>query len=138
MIHQFFLRVDHIGNRENGKIHSVLLAGSRVLRTGARGAGTAANDVGTDDEVFVGVECFAGTDHCVPPAGLFIGFGVVARNMRVTGKRVFDQNCIVAFRREPTVSFITEIDRGEELSALKAQPLFKREIPGRHDSDTVP
>ena len=63
---------------------------------------------------------------------------VVARNMRVTGKRVFDQNCIVAFRREPTVSFITEIDRGEELSALKAQPLFKREIPGRHDSDTVP
>ena len=31
MIHQFFLRVDHIGNRENGKIHSVLFTGRRVL-----------------------------------------------------------------------------------------------------------
>ena len=128
MIHELFLRMNHVGDCDEGEIHAVARPGCGIHRAGTRGAGTAADHVRADDEILVCIERFSGTDHGIPPAGLFIGFGIIARNMGVAGKRMFDENSVVGIRREGSVRFVTESDWSEELTALKLQPLVESKV----------
>ena len=88
-IHQALLRTDHVPDGDDGKIHIVAFPCGRIDRTRPRRTGAAAYDVAADNEVFVRVKRLPGTDDCIPPAWFRIVFGMTARQMGVSGQRVF-------------------------------------------------
>ena len=70
MIEQPFLGLDHVADGDHREIEAVGSAGCRIERGGAGRAHAAAEDVGADDEVAVGVDPLARSDHEIPPARL--------------------------------------------------------------------
>ena len=62
MVDQFFLRCDHVANRDRRKIGPVRLACFRIDRVGPGGPAAAAQNVRADDEETVGVDRFSRSD----------------------------------------------------------------------------
>ena len=122
------------GDGDDREIHIVKSAGVRIDRTRSGRTGAAADDVAADDEITVGIDRFAGTDHRVPPARLGIVGGMNPGDMRISGQRVFDQNRIAPVRRQRTVGFITDIDVEQLPAAIQPQCVSvghsEGEIPG--------
>ena len=91
--------------------------GNDACRSG--GAVAAAQNIGGNHEVAVGVHDRAGAHDAFPPAVRFdsanqrgghIGGGYAAGNMRVTGERVQDQDGIIASLVEGTPGFVADGD----------------------------
>ena len=90
MINQFFLQAHHVADCDHWKAHRVGFAGGGILTDWPGSAATAAENVGTDHEVAIGIKSQAGTNHAGPPAGLPIGTD--AGSMSITGKSVQNEN----------------------------------------------
>ena len=88
----------HVVDGDDGKIHGVRFAGGGIGRARAGGTFAAAEDVGADDEVAVGIEGEAGPDHEVPPAGAAILMR--ARDVGIAAERVEDQDGVGLVRIE--------------------------------------
>lgn len=125
MFDQTFLGANHISNGDDGEVHVVRFAGVRIDGLGAGGSGTAADDVGTDDKIFIGVDRLAGADHFVPPARFFILRGVPAANVGIAGKGVRNQNCIGSISVESSSRFIADVDIFEFPAAIQRQRAFQ-------------
>ena len=85
--------------------------GGGVERAGAGGARAAAEHVGADHEVAVGVDGLARPDHDIPPAGLL---GAVLADagghVRVAGERVADQDGVGAALVERAERLVRDVD----------------------------
>ena len=127
------------------------VAGSSRRRS--RGTAAAAEQVRGNDEVAVGVECFARADHPVPPAEPLTGRPVAvvgceavagalpcclcreAGRVSVTAERVADQDHVVPPRRERPVGLVCHADRLELLSAVELHRVRQVEILRLDGSD---
>ena len=121
VVDQEFLRPYHVLNRNDGKIHTVRLSGIRINGTGTGRAGTSAENIAADDEVFFRVERPAGTDHFIPPAGLAVIFAVTPGKMRISGQSVFHENGIGRIHVQRAVSLVTDVQITQRLSAVQFQ-----------------
>ena len=135
VIHQALLRAHHVRDREDREIHVVAASGVRVDAAGAGRTGTPADDVGADDEKLVGVERLAGSDHVVPPAGLFVLGGMVARQVRIAGKGVFDQDGVIRLGGEFAVGLVADHDAFQAASAVEGEFFLEKIVGGLYDPD---
>ena len=94
MIHQSFLGFNHVSDRNYRKLKTVGQNGLRVYGAGAGGSHAAADNVGANHEIFIGINAFAGTDHVVPPTGFLVVRFIVTGHMGVTGQGVQNKNDI--------------------------------------------
>ena len=84
VVEQQHLGVHHVLDGDHREVGAVGPAGGRVLGRGPRAAAAAADDVGADDEVLVGVQPLARADHHVPPARALV---VARRGARPRARR---------------------------------------------------
>ena len=91
MVEQPRLRAHHVAHGDDGKIESVGPPGGRVDRARSGRAHAAADDVGAEHEIAVGVDRLAGADHGLPPAGL-AGDGMDVGHVLVAGQRMADEH----------------------------------------------
>jgi hypothetical protein len=70
MVEQHRLRAHHVADGDHRQVEAVGRAGRRIGRGRAGRAHAAADDVGADDEVAVGVDRLAGADHRLHQPGL--------------------------------------------------------------------
>jgi len=74
ILEQWKLRADDVMHGDPRKITGIDLAGGRIDRAGASRTVAAAEVVGTNDEILVGIQGAAGADKAVPPTGVqFLG-----------------------------------------------------------------
>ncbi len=78
----------------------------------------AAKHVGANDEIFIGIERFAGADHAIPPAG-FPAFPADAGSVRIAGKGMENQDGIGARGVQGAVRFISNYTGREHGAALE-------------------
>ena len=91
MVDQLLLRAHHVGDGDDRKVEAPGLAGRGVdLRRPGR-AHAAAQHVGADQEIALGVEHLARPDQHVPPARL-AGDRMRLGDILVAGQRVADQD----------------------------------------------
>jgi len=123
MVDQQALRAHHVGDRDDREVQPVRLAGGGVGLLGPDRAQAAAQHVGADDEIAVGVERLARPHHQVPPsrlAGDRVGFGdeLVAR------QRMADEDGVRSVCIQRAVCLVGEREGAELGSAVQAQLLF--------------
>ncbi len=82
VVDQLGLQQHHVADGDHRKRQPVRAAGLRIHRRGPGGALATAQHIGANDEILLGIERFARTDHVVPPAG-FAGFGADTGGVRV-------------------------------------------------------
>ena len=125
-IDQHGLRAHHVGNGDDGKIQPPHLAGGRIGRGRAGRAHAAADHVRADDEIFVGIERTAGTDHGLPPAGL-AGHRMHIGDVLIAGQRMADQNGVGAIGVEFAIGLVGDLERRKVDAAIELQGLVHAE-----------
>ena len=100
----------------------------RVGAQRAGAAGAAAQVVEPDNEEAVGVHGFAGADHAVPPAGVFVVGVVAAGDVVVAGECVADQYGVGFVGVECAVGFHHQIEARQGLAVLQDKRLFERDF----------
>ena len=125
-IQQHGLRAHHVGNGDDRKIQSPHFAGGRIGRGRPGRAHAAADHIGADDEVAVGIERAAGADHGFPPAGL-AGHRMHVVDVLVAGQRMADQNGVGAVGVEFAIGLVGDLERGEIDAAIERQRLVRAE-----------
>ena len=132
-IDQHGLRAHHVGDGDDGKIQPPHLAGRGIGRGRPGRAHAAADHVGADDEVAVGVERPARADHGLPPAGL-AGDRMHIGDMLIAGQRMADQDGVGAIGVEFAIGLIGDLERREIDAAIEPQRLIgaeQRDLRGR-------
>ena len=125
-IEQHGLRAHHVGNGDDRKIQPPQFAGGRIGRGRPGRAHAAADHVGADDEVAVGIERAAGTDHGFPPARL-AGHRMHVGDMLIAGQRMADQNGVGAVGIELAIGLVGDLERREIDAAIELQRLVGAE-----------
>ena len=118
VVNQQFLRTDHVADGDNRKIQPPRLSRFLVKSLRPGGAHAAAEYIGANDKITVGVDHLARTDHLFPPAAL-AGHGVFARNEVIARQCMADQYGIGPVRVELAPGLIGDID------ALKLDPVIQ-------------
>ena len=136
-VEQHGLRADHVGNGDERKIQPPGLAGGRIGRGRTGRSHAAADHIRTDDEVFVGIERTAGTDHDFPPAGL-AGQRMRIGDVLIEGQRVADQNGVGAVGVQFAIGLIGDLERREIDAAIEPQRLVHAELHYLRGQDDRP
>ena len=131
------LAVDPVFYGNDGEVRAVFLSVFGVGAQRAGAAGTAAQVVEPDNEEAVGVHGFAGADHAVPPAGVFVVGVVAAGNVVVAGEGVADQYGVGFVGVECAVGFHHQIEARQGLAVLQDKRLFERDFFGRYQPYAV-
>ena len=121
MIDQHLLQPHHVADGDHRERHARTgqpVAG--LIEAGPGGAAAAAQHVGADDEVLVGVEGLAGADHVVPPAGLAV-FVADAGGVRVARKGVQHQDGVGLGRVQLAVGLVGDLHRRNHDAAVEGQ-----------------
>ena len=120
-----------------GKSRAVRLAGGGVLRGRPGAPAAAADHVGADDEVLVGVESLAGTDHHVPPARALVVGAVQPGDVGVAGEGVGDEDGVVLALVQRAVGLVGERERRQRAAPFEGEllaGLVERHLPGADDA----
>ena len=120
MVEQHRLRPHHVAHGDDGKVEAPRHAGGGVGRGGAGRAHAAADDVGADDEIALGVDRPAGPDQGLPPARL-AGHRMLVDDVLVAGQRVADEHRIAARGVERAVGLISDLQRSKIDSGIEPQ-----------------
>ena len=123
MIEQHRLRAHHVADGDDGKVEAPGLAGRRIGRGRPGGAHAAADDVGADDEITVGVDRLAGPDHGLPPARL-AGDRMVVDHVLVAGQRMADQDGVAALGIQRAVGLVGDLQWAEIDAGIEPQRLI--------------
>ena len=119
-IDQHLLQPHHVANGDHRKRQRIRPAGGGIDRGRPGGSLAAAQHVGADDEIAVGVERLARTDHVVPPARL-AGLVADAGRVRIARESVRDQDGVRAVGIQMAVGLVRDLNRG------KGGPAFERD-----------
>ena len=122
MVEQHRLRAHHVADGDDRKFETVGLAGLRIDRGRPGRAHAAADHVGADDEIALGVDRLAGTDHGFPPAVL-PGHRMHARDMLVAGQRMADQDGVAALGIEPAIGLVGDLERRQLDAGIELERL---------------
>ena len=120
------LGAHHVAHRDHRQVEPVRPVGRRIGRGRSGGAEAAADDVGADDEIAVGVDRLAGADHDVPPAGL-AGHRIDVGDVLVAGQRVADQDRVLAVAVERAVGLITDLQEIDAVTGIEQKRLVRAE-----------
>ena len=137
VVEQQHLRVHHVLDGDHREVGAVGLAGGGVLRGRPGAPAAAADDVGADDEVLVGVEPLAGTDHHVPPARALVARAVQPCHVGVPGERVGDEDGVVLALAQRAVGLVGQRERRQRAAPFEGEllpGLVERHVPGTDDS----
>ena len=126
IVEQHRLRAHHVADGDDGKVEAPRLAGLGIGRGRAGRAHAAADHVRADDEIALGVDRLAGTDHGFPPAGL-AGHRIDARDMLIAGERVTDQHGIGALGVERAVGLVGDLERRKLDAGIELQRIVGAE-----------
>ena len=129
-VEQHGLRAHHVGDGDDGKIQPPGLAGGRIGRGRTGRSHAAADHVRADDEVLVGIERTAGTDHDFPPAGL-AGQRMHIGDVLIERQRVADQDGVGAVGVQFAIGLIGDLERREIDAAIELQRLIDAELRHR-------
>jgi len=120
-VEQVTLRLDHIGDGDQREACPIRPA-IRRERRGAGAALAAADHVGAEHEVTVGVEQLARPDGFIPPARLLVRIvRVRAGGVGVAGEGVADQDGVGAVGVERPVGLVGQGEGGQRLAAAQPQ-----------------
>ena len=127
MVHQHGLGAHHVGNGHHRQVEPPGLARFRIDRGGTGAAHAAADHIRADDEIAVGIDRLAGTDHGLPPAGLagdrmHIGHVLVAR------QGMADQHRIGLRRVQRSVGLVGDGERRQVDAGIHFQGLVGPEM----------
>ena len=125
-VEQHGLRAHHVRNGDDRKIQPPQFAGGGIGRRRPGRAHAAADHIGADDEVAVGVERTAGADHGLPPAGL-AGHRMHVGDVLIAGQRMADQNGVGAVGVEFAIGLVGDLERREIDAAIERQRLVHAE-----------
>src|SRR5665647_1713514 len=106
VVEEHRLGVDHVGDRDDGEVGAERPARGGVHRGRPGRAAAAADHVGADDEVLVGVEPLAGPDHHVPPAGAPVVGAVTPRHVRIAREGVGHEDGVVLALAELAIRLV--------------------------------
>ena len=126
-VDQHGLRAHHVGNGDDRKIQPPQFAGGGIGRGRPGRAHAAADHVRADDEIAVGIERAAGTDHGFPPARL-AGHRMDVGDMLIAGQRMADQDGVGALGIELAIGLIGDLERREIDAAIELQRLVGAEL----------
>ena len=120
VLEQALLRPHHVAHGDDRERQGPGLAGRRVdvLRPG--GSHAAAEHIGADEEIALGVEHAAGADQGLPPAGL-AGDRMRVGGVLVAGQRMADQDRVRALGVERAVGLVGDRERAEIDPAIEPQ-----------------
>ena len=126
-VEQHGLRADHVGDGDDGKSspHSLPVAG--LVEAGPVDPMQPPITFAADDEISVGIERTAGTDHDFPPAGL-AGQRMRIGDVLVEGQRVADQDGVGTIRVELAIGLIGDLERRQIDAAIEPQGLVRAEF----------
>ena len=79
LIQQTALDFDHVADSDGGEVAAIRFAGGGVETAGAGGAAAAAQQVGAEDEIAIGVYGLTRTDGDIPPPEIVLF--IVPRNV---------------------------------------------------------
>ena len=116
MVEQHRLRAHHVANGDDRKVEAPRHAGVGIGRRRPGGAHAAAEDIGADDEIALGVDRPAGADHGLPPAGL-AGQRMGVGDVLIAGERMADQHGVAALGIERAVGLIGDLERARSMPA---------------------
>ncbi len=134
VVDEMALGVHHVGDGQEGKIQGIGPARFRVQRCGTRRALATADDIGTDNEIFIGVKAISRADHLVPPARIVLS-RVNPGGMGIPGEGVEDKDGIGPLCIEATVGLMSQGDGPQLFTALEEELVRGRgegEILGLH------
>ena len=125
-VEQHGLRPHHVRNGDDRKIQSPHFAGRGIGRGRAGRAHAAADHVGADDEILVGVERAAGTDHDFPPARL-AGQRMHIGDVLIERQRMADQDGVGTLGIELAIGLVGDLERRQIDAAIELQRLIDAE-----------
>ena len=105
MIEKPSLHVDHVADGDGGEIAAVRLAGRRMNAARTRGAAAAAEQIGADHEIAVGIDRLARSDNDIPPTGII--FFVVPGDVRIAANGVANEHGIVPRRVQLAIRLVS-------------------------------
>ena len=120
LVEQHRLRPHHVADGDDRKFQTPRLAGVRIGRGRPARAHAGAEHVRADDEVALGVDRLAGTDHGLPPAGL-AGHRIGTCHMMVAGQRVADQHRVGAGGVERAVGLVGDLERRQRHAGVELE-----------------
>ena len=130
VIQQKHLRVHHIRDGHDRELQAIRFARFRISEHRSGTAFAAAQDIAANNEVFICVVSFSGSDCLFPPANGVVRS--VAGYMRVTRQRVENQDRVGRVRVQFSISLISQRDAGKRI------PAFQSELSFKSDCLTVP
>ena len=98
-----------------------VVAMTEAIVARAQGNYATTDDIAANDKIFVGIKCFTGSDHGIPPAGFFIVDRVIASQVSIAGESMFHQNGVIFFFGKSTVYFVTDIDVTEFCALIEGE-----------------
>ena len=110
---------------DDGKVETVGPPGGRIDRARPGRAHAAADHVGAEHEIAVGVDRLAGADHGLPPAGL-AGDGMDVGDVLVAGQRMTDENEIRLAGVERAVGLVGDGERARARRRNRAAAARRR------------
>ena len=124
MIEQPRLRPHHVGDGDDGKVEPVGTAGRGIGRAWPGRAHAAADHIGAEHEIAVGIDRLAWADHGLPPARL-AGDGMDVGDMLVAGERMTDEHEVRLVGVERAVGLIGDGEGREFLPAVERKRIVK-------------
>ena len=125
MLDEFLLRPDHVADRHRREIEAPEFARFVLVRAARPGrAHAAAEHIGADDEIAVGIDRLAGPHHGLPPAGL-AGQRMRLGDILIAGQRMADQDRVGPVRVQPSVGAIGDLDLAQRDAAVEREPVVE-------------
>lgn len=128
-VQQHGLRANHVGDRDHRERKAPRPAGLGIGLLGSDGAHAAAENIGADDEILVGIEDFAGADDHFPPARP-AGHRMVTGDILIAAQRVTNKNGVRFGSVERPVGLERHREIPELHPAIQAQGLIHAQLNG--------
>ncbi len=130
IIEQHRLGADHVAHSNDRKVETPRHSGCRIGRSRPGTAHAAADDIGADNEIALGVDRLAGPDHGLPPTRL-AGHRMIVDGVLVAGQRMANQYRIAACGIERAVGLIGNLQRAKIEPGVEVQWIARRKANDR-------